>query len=266
MKGGNTMTIILPTAQHIYIGAHLDDIILSCAGTITQQAAKGESVAALTVFAGSPEETPETALVQELHQRWREAFDTDTSRIDINAVRRGEDILAFATISHGIEVVHHTLTDCIYRLHPQTGEPLYASEVGIFGAVHPADPALDDLSAAPQVPDETTLYIPLAVGNHVDHQIIRQSVEGWGLPTDRLTYYEDFPYVMGEGELEKAIDMADGWEATVNAMADDTLQVKKDAVLQYVSQISTFWQSSDELVAMLLEHNQHTGGERFWVR
>ena len=260
------MPISLPSARHIYIGAHLDDIVLSCAGTITQQVTAGDSIAAVTIFAGSPSTIPETDLVKELHQRWRASFDTDTSRIDINAVRRGEDILAFATISHTIEVVHHSLPDCIYRLHPETAEPLYPSADDLFGDVHLDDPAVEELKVMPEIPPKATIYIPLAVGNHVDHQITRQCIEGWDIPATRIVYYEDFPYVTGEGELEKIINLRDGWQSEVHPMETIELEVKKDAVLQYVSQISTFWQSPGELVAMLIEHNERTGGERFWVK
>ncbi|GBL37311.1 hypothetical protein EMGBD1_09980 [Anaerolineaceae bacterium] len=40
---------------------------------------------------------------------------------------------------------------------------------------------------------DTRIWIPLALGNHVDHQLVRSAAQQSKLPGQR-GYYEDYPY------------------------------------------------------------------------
>ncbi len=259
------MPLSWPHAQHIYLSPHLDDAVLSCGGLIATQARRGESVAVLTVFAASPPAgTPLSAFAKALHQHWQDSAPPGLDFSDPPAVRRAEDRRALAALSPAVLALHHTLPDCIYRAHPQSGEPLYAPPGAIFGAVHPADPARAALEAAPPLPPGATLYAPLGVGGHVDHQLVNEAVMAWGLPADRVWYYEDYPYAAQPGALEAALARQPELEPVIMPLPAGALRAKIEAVACYDSQISTFWPGVEAMGAALRQEAARLGGERLW--
>jgi LmbE family N-acetylglucosaminyl deacetylase len=261
------MALVWPIAQRIYLSPHLDDVVLSCGGMIYQQTHQGETVAVVTVFAASPpNQSHLSAFARSLHMRWQHSAPSGLDFSDPPAVRREEDYRAFAILSPTIQVLHYSLPDCIYRCDPFTGEALYASEEALFGEVSPTDPALPELAGAPPLPAGATLYVPLGVGGHVDHQIIRRVAEKWGLEQERVRYYEDYPYATQAGQLEKALGRLEEWTACVIPLSEDALRAKIEAVAAYTSQISTFWQSLEAMAGALRSYCERTGGERLWLR
>lgn len=252
-----------PGARHVYLSPHLDDVVLSCGALLYQQAAHGEQVAVITVFAGDPPQNSAfSPFAASLHTRW-----TDSAALaDIREpaeVRRAEDQNALRLLHPSIEVVHLDLVDCIYRRDPRTGEWLYASEEAIFGFVHPADSALDFLcSASPPAPD-VQLYAPLGVGNHVDHQVLRQIADYWAQMDAQVAYYEEFPYSAQPGAVQTALVGSTGWQVSILTPDEESLAAKIRAVAQYTSQISTFWESPLEM-AQALRLDAAQRGERLW--
>jgi LmbE family N-acetylglucosaminyl deacetylase len=238
----------LREAHHIYLSPHLDDAVLSCGGMITQQRAAGQRVAVVTIFAGDP---PEDAMLSDfargLHERWQAA--------DPTAARRAEDRCALRALHPEIEIFHLPLPECLYRRNPASGAWLYASEEALFGAVHPSDPALMALQTPPTIPPGASLYAPLGVGNHVDHQVVRRAAETWGMA---LCYYEEFPYTVGNYP-GAAAPAPTGWRRTAALPGADALAAKVRAVACYTSQLSTFWESLEEMA-----HAVRTYEERVW--
>jgi LmbE family N-acetylglucosaminyl deacetylase len=259
--------LLLPSAEHIYLSPHPDDAVLSCGGTIFQQAHAGGSVAVVTIFVGSPlPGGPDSPLIRELHARWG-------AESDPSAVRRAEDTRALAALSPSIEVRHLDLLDCIYRLHPTTGKPLYTTEEALFGPVHPDDPALGALRDLSKPGAGVMLYVPLAVGGHVDHRIVRRVVEEWGLPHSQVRYYEDYPYMEQPDALENALrdDAPPGlghqhdWQPQVTPLTSTALDAKVRAIVCYRSQISTFWRDIEEIERAVRGRAARMGGERMWL-
>lgn len=256
-----------PAAQHIYLSPHLDDVVLSCGGLIFQQVQRGESVAVITVFAASPPSgSALSPFAGSLHERWQASASSGFNFSDPPAVRRAEDIHAFAAISPAIQVIHNALPECIYRTNPVTGEALYASEEAIFGAVHPADPAIGALYTTPPLPPDVTLYAPLAVGHHVDHQIVRQAVSEWNLPPERVRYYEDYPYAGREEAVVAALGDRSQWQPILVELDEEALAAKIRAIAAYESQISTFWLNATTMAGDIRRHVARAGGERLWIR
>ncbi len=256
-----------PAAQHIYLSPHLDDAVLSCGGTIAQQVWRGETVAVITVFAGSPpSESPLSPFARSLHERWQASAPRGIDFTDPSAVRRAEDRRALAAISPAVQVIHLPLPECIYRLDPTSGEALYASEEAIFGEVLPTDPALNALRAVPPFPADAVLYAPLGVGHHVDHLLVRWAVASWKLPAGVVRYYEEYPYAEREAALQAALGGEEGWQARVSALDEQALAAKIGAVAHYVSQISTFWESAEAMEITLRRYVERVGGERLWVK
>jgi LmbE family N-acetylglucosaminyl deacetylase len=242
----------------IYLSPHLDDAALSCGGQIHAQTISGKKVLIVTIMAGAPlAETP-SAFVQSMHERWELLSDTV-------ARRRNEDIKACQLL--GADHLHWEVPDCIYRLHPTTGEPIYSSWEEVTGSVNPTESALVEELAGrlADLPRHGRIFAPLSAGWHVDHQITREAAERC-LGTS-LFYYEDYPYVREPGAL-RAIISSDSteWGSTVVPLSELELQAKIASIATYISQMSSFFADRADLEKQVRSFARHTGGERIWHR
>jgi LmbE family N-acetylglucosaminyl deacetylase len=160
---------------------------------------------------------------------------------------------------------NNALPDCIYRT-AFGGRALYPNEKSIFGAVDPDDPAIvalelrlpkagklwqdirfdeaDNAIFVPKDPSLVTVYAPLAVGNHVDHQIVRD----WAFkllqtyPTLTLMLYEDFPYIRAPEDIKPAIKSVPfPLTPIIHPLNEAEAQIKIEAMAAYRSQLSSFW-------------------------
>jgi LmbE family N-acetylglucosaminyl deacetylase len=250
----------------LYLAPHLDDAVLSCGGLIARQVQEGRQALVLTIFAGDPSPGPETRFAAVLAGR------SQTPRT-YPALRRAEDRAAVESL--GASWLHWIYPDCIYRLHPLSGEPLYTDEVAIFGEVHPSERGglLGGLTVRLQALCDqlcpATVYAPLTVGHHVDHHLVqwasrRLTRRGWN-----LRFYEDYPYVAWPGCLEGALGIAgDGWQPELEPMTPDALQAKTRAISCYLSQLHGLF-GGEEAMPGLVEGYARSlcaagPAERFW--
>jgi LmbE family N-acetylglucosaminyl deacetylase len=256
------------TYSDIYLSPHLDDAILSCGGRIWQQVQTGEGVLVLTIFAGTPApDTPFSPFTQSLHSRWG-------NLVDAVAQRREEDLEALALV--GAEGIHWHYLDCIYR-HTPDGRFPYASEEALWGEIDPAEEGLlAELTARLSAlalsqgdigGEGSTLYTPLGVGHHVDHQIVRRAAE---LTGQTLIYYEDYPYAENPAAVEAALAMDDvQWRAELTPLSEEALEAKVAAIARYRSQLSTFWTDLAEMSTAIWTFANQTGdgqmAERYWI-
>ena len=169
--------------DHIYLSPHLDDVVLACAGRIARQRAAGAAVLVVTVFAGEHAGPGQAAATRPL------------APFQDVAARRREDRRALEVL--GADYRWLDFPDAIQR------RPRYRSLPGITAPVGRREAALAAALAAAAASlhrqwPAATLYFPLGIGNHVDHQL----VFGAGLaltrriaPADRIRFYEDTPYV-----------------------------------------------------------------------
>lgn len=250
----------------IYLSPHLDDAALSCGGQIFTATQRGGRVLIVTITAGDPV-APVSEYAASLHTRWE--------LVDATEARRQEDLAASAIL--GADALHWDVPDCIYRVDEQD-KPFYVSDADIFGAVAPAEMILvDELEAQMRVlPRAQYVVAPLAVGQHVDHQLTRLAAEqAYG--SGALLYYEDYPYAQQPGKLAQTLEGEDArWLAEVVALDERTLAAKYDAVAAFRSQLSTFFRDRADLEAQIGGYaasiregnsirNDH-GGERRWRR
>lgn len=250
----------MDTYTHIYLSPHLDDAAFSCGGRIWQQAQAGERVLVVTFFGGAPPPAaPLSPFAQSLHVRWGHPADA--------ALRRQEEDRAALAVL-GAQALHWPYTDCIYRRTPDGDFP-YASEASLWGAIHPADENLvAELArriAALPLGQGTTLYAPLAVGRHVDHQIARRAAQDSGhLPV----YYEDYPYAARDPLAVQAALEGEHWQTEVVLLSEEALRAKIAAIACYRSQISTFWPSTADMAASVRAFAEQVGNgkpaERYW--
>jgi hypothetical protein len=210
----------------------------------------------------------ESPIVDELHRRWE--LDTDSNPVD---ARRAEDREALSIL--GAEVQHWDWRECVYRRHPETGAFLYPSEESLWGTIHPADhPIVSQLAKRlTQLPLARggKVFAPLTVGEHVDHLVMRQALELWGVPQGELVFYEDYPYAEQTDAVLAVLRDRQGWRVELVSLSEEALTAKARAFAQYRSQISTFYKSVEEIGQRLRAYAASIGegagyAERYWYR
>ncbi len=250
--------------SHVIISPHFDDGVFSCAGLAHQLRARGASVIIMTMMGGLfTGDLPDTPILADLHQRWEAGADPLRARQleDENAARVLD-----------VDFMHVPMPDCVYRVAGDLA--LYPSEESLFGEVHPADYAPRLLKGI-QIPGLDTaagLYLPLGVGHHVDHQIVRD----WGMRQARdvpdksvVRFYVEFPYSKEDRSTEAALaELAWQLEPADVRLADADIDAKISAIACYHSQISTFWDSHVSMAADVRRAftDQRSGAwvERLW--
>ncbi len=240
--------------QWVFLSPHLDDVAISCAGLVWELTQQGDRVSIWSICAGKPPAGPLSPFAQSLHARWR----AGSQAVHL---RQAEDRRACQKM--GAEPVYLDIPDCIYRTARKTGEHLYASEESLFGPLHPAEHRLVQRLArrlARNLPPEAQLVAPLALGNHVDHQLTRQAAE----QSERsLCYYADYPYAAKAAE-ELEILRQSGWQSRVWPISPPALQAWIAAVWEHQSQISTFWSGLEDVQDQILVYCQQMSGVRLW--
>jgi LmbE family N-acetylglucosaminyl deacetylase len=252
---------------HLFLSPHFDDAVYSCGGMIAQLTQAGALVRVYTVMGGSlPAVLPATPIVRELHARWQAGNDPISAR-------RAEDQTALHLLD--AEAAYNSqLPDCIYRVNGE-GVPLYPDGAALFGAVAPLDPAVIQLElrlpsasqlwrkiafrddgSAEFIPNaDVTLYAPLAAGQHVDHQIVRDWARKvhYTYPTVRLRFYEDFPYNRNSATVANALAQLPPLTVENVNLTEAAVEAKIQAMLAYRTQFSTFWQDEAALRADLAQ-------------
>ncbi len=232
--------------------------------------AAGEQTVVATIFGGKPDYDQLSPFARMIHSR-------PLAEEDLIDQRQAEERHALALLR--AESRPGDFLDCIYRQDATASRWLYTSEAALFGAVDPDDgPLVDELAhcvaaLAPQ-PGQCVLYAPLAIGNHVDHQITQRSAAFLQHQGYDVRYFEDYPYsardLAGlEARLGRLAER-DRWECHVIPLAMAELQVKIDAVLAYASQIGVLFPgdgAGGTRVAKALEtHGLHVGSDRLAER
>jgi LmbE family N-acetylglucosaminyl deacetylase len=224
----------------ICISPHSDDAILSCGGFLARASARGRPAHVLTVFAGdSPPPDELTPFARKLHHEWGDLHNPMVRR-------RAEDARAIASLGCIGATWHYR--DAIYR-HPASD-----SAEHLFGPPAEETALEDELQArCAELPAALFLF-PLAVGRHVDHQLLFRV--GWklwamGLP---VRFYEDMPYVawesgpalrlaeLGRPLWPRIIDITPYWPA------------KTDAISCYPSQSSSLMHEGVSLEAAVAHY------------
>ena len=236
----------------IYISPHLDDAVLSAGGFIYEQTRTGIPVEIWTIVCGYPPQGELTPFAQYLHQQWGTGIAEETVNL-----RRAEDVKAANIL--GAKTVHFDVPDCIYRRGPD-GEPLY---LNVFVQPHEAESHLPDQIAqtiAPRLKPDDQVICQLGIGGHVDHIIVRQAVERLKRP---LWYVADVPYLFNQpGEL--ALKTA-GMKESLQSITEAGLQSWIEAVLAYASQLSTLFDSTENMKEEIYSFYAEREGFPLWL-
>ena len=280
-----------PLYDHLYLSPHFDDAALSCGGQIATLTAAGQSVLVVTITGGEPPAEVPSDTVRQLHERWATSLLAEGQPGEaaglMVAQRRAEGRAGLAVLGAGWLPL--SVLDCIYRCGPDD-RALYPGPVDMFGPPNPDDDAtLAALSEAfAALPPTGHVYLPLGVGNHVDHLATRRAAERvFAAPL----YYEEYPYTARPGALAEVFDRpqsssetsevwASRWAAATVWLSAAALATKTAAVAAYASQLSSFFTGPDDLAAQLADDGRRAladaradgetppdwavGGERLW--
>jgi LmbE family N-acetylglucosaminyl deacetylase len=257
---------------HIYLSPHLDDAVFSCGGRLRRHVQAGARAVVVTVCAGNPPAGPLSPFAQSLHVRWSGEASPPAAPAEIVTRRRAEDLAALAEL--GAEAVHLDVADAPYRLNPAANWPMYTTDEALKGPLHPTE-----LNLVRRIAGKLTtllhgfgrhhLYVPLAIGGHVDHQLTRRAAE---VASGIYALYEDYPYVAREGDRwpDPAQTQIHGRPLTpeIVHLSEDDLAAKLAAMGRYASQLSTFWPDAPTFTAEVRAFAERTGGgipaERVW--
>jgi hypothetical protein len=168
---------------------------------------------------------------------------------------------------------HHALStpDCIYRRAPTEnlipGEKqsvfLYTTEASLFGPLHTTEAVLIKSltkELARTLPLQAQVVCPLALGDHVDHQLVRRAAECLEHP---MLYYSDYPYVLESIDILEQMKHT-GWSTIPHSISESGMVAWEEAVSTHTSQISTFWSDSTSMRSALRSFHQKMAGVLLW--
>ena len=183
--------------DHVYISPHFDDAVASCGGRIIAQSAAGYSVLVVTVFTG-------VAVTTNRPPTHTHRFIFDYRR------RRKEDAAAMTVL--GVDFLWLGYPEILFRDRRSMFRywPCYRQT--------PANEALCaslvfDLKNICRKTRCKYLVLPLAVGQHMDHQLVFQAgmnlLDNGKIPS-QVIFYEDCPYMLFPHMLRYRMKITNG--------------------------------------------------------
>lgn len=238
----------------VFLSPHLDDAVYSCGGLMASMVRDGWMASVWTLFAGDAKDAL-SDFARELHHRW------NTGK-EAAQIRRKEDFRACAAM--GVNGRHFDHPDCIYRYLTGSDRPVITRNEDLFNPGPLVEKDLvdriqEELDAA--LPDEIEIYCPLALGGHIDHRLTREAAERLHLP---LVYYADFPYA-GKPGIRPEDFLPAGSAARKTNLEDHDLERWIDGIAQYRSQLSSFWQSREEMASAVRDYARTDPGSTVWT-
>jgi LmbE family N-acetylglucosaminyl deacetylase len=264
--------------DHVYLAPHYDDISLSCGGSIHRQAQAGEAILGVTICAASPAGETFSAFAEFMHQSWGNPD-------EVVATRRAEDEASLQIL--GADAQRLGFLDCIYRGDPAAGIWYYNNDVELFGQIHPDDlPLASEITAAlvDLIPDKNgpTIYAPLTVGHHVDHQLAH--LAAWQLHQQgySIIFYEDYPYADpnypfsyhgGENRYNLAAALAaprpGQLRPQLRPISEENLEAKIKSIRAYASQLQILFGGEAAMAQYVRQYALYVGegslAERVWL-
>ncbi|CAM4446566.1 LmbE family N-acetylglucosaminyl deacetylase [Paenibacillus endophyticus] len=225
--------------KHLFLSPHLDDAAISCGDYIDNLVRTGHAVTVMTVFTGSAERL--SMLARIIHKKFRLRDE------EVMDVRLQEDRSACTLL--GADTIHLGLPECLYRFD-EKGGPTYRKLNELFETDPSREPAASKeiISSLGDI-DFTQydlIYIPLGVGRHIDHLLVREAVElvaSTSFPLSKLMYYRDLPYLDYGTDPNWRSELAKGMEEVCIMLPSLSLRKKLAAIERYRSQLRMLWPS-----------------------
>jgi hypothetical protein len=170
------------------------------------------------------------------------------------SLRRAEDSAALTLL--GAQGLYLEFLDAVYRADVH-GDWLYDSEESLWADVHSSDPMVtaeggsvaSALAAHLPAVERQLLYVPLALGNHIDHQIVHAAGRQFQNRGYQVAYYEDYPYAEQPGELDRVINKegAGTWQCETVTLMPSDVESKTKAIAYYHSQMHILFGGAEEM-------------------
>lgn len=246
----------------IFLSPHYDDVVLSCGGTVAALTAAGAQPLMVTIFGGEIPEELVDDFARWKHERW--GYRTAE---DVLAVRRAEDAAAAAVLGCQTRWLGHF--DAIYR-----GDR-YTKDNALYGQPHMIEFGLvdfiaDEVLRLPERQPETIVYVPLGIGDHVDHQITFAA--GQKLASQGITVfaYEDCPYAIhSPHRVAPRLEAVAGKIGPLQPVPTaETLQQRIKAIEAYTTQLPVIFRFTNDMPGAITAHALEAGNgipaERYW--
>jgi LmbE family N-acetylglucosaminyl deacetylase len=182
---GESMTV---KKEIVVLSPHLDDAVFDCCDHIFAWKRREFPVRVVTAF------TAFSNRVLSQWARWYTGLSHCGSLAEFERERVCQDVNAMNALS--VSWNHLGFVDAAFRSHE--GRPIYPDSQSIFaGAVSFHDLALLaklKLAIEP-LKNRSRFAVPLGMGKHVDHIIVREAAEELILPAEML-YYLEYPYAL----------------------------------------------------------------------
>lgn len=222
----------------------------------------------ITVFGGTPEQGATlSSFAMDIHRKMGFSQDIQTAI----QTRRKEDAAALEHL--GVDYLWLDYPDAIYR-----GTPAYYTYENqlIGGEVNPGDRWIDEelagilVNLRQRLPD-AVWYAPLAVGRHVDHQIVCSAADRLTELGAKVNLYEDFPYVARHaGSLvERLEEFGNSLEPGLVEMSE-MLPLRLQAAARYASQTGVNFPDEASMFKMMTDYTHSIRPvetvhlERYW--
>jgi LmbE family N-acetylglucosaminyl deacetylase len=256
---------------HLFLSPHLDDAILSCGGVIHRLARAGQRVIIVTVMAGEPSDAlPDSPVLQAIRTQWESGRNTFRER-------RAED--AQAALQLRAQVYHLALLESAFRqtlcgagdwiaLYPEHDSPFTINEAD--------DARLTLFETRLPFVEVVTIYAPMGIDNHVDHQLVRD----WALVltgpahAPALKFYEEYPHARNRSSLQRAQAYyhqtmpALKMESEITLLTSDDCAAKLRAMGCYRSHLHVLWNDMAEMEQQARDYmtilGDGTPAERYW--
>jgi LmbE family N-acetylglucosaminyl deacetylase len=247
--------------DYIYISPHLDDVPLSCSGTICRQQAQGLNILVVTIFAGEPQ-PPFSPFVQSVHRSWHVPEERPYQ------VRKEEERKAMALLE--VDYAWLDWFEILYRDPELSDASDFFWEPGTsIVASHDAT-LFTTLCAwfvdASLVYPDAQFVVPLGLGMHRDHQFVFQAARNT-LDSGRVLFFEDFPYATyySNDELIEYVKPMSFIEVDIS----ECLEQRITASEEYQSQIPTLFSMGSSFRKLIRAYTLEAGKqqrpiERYW--
>ncbi|MGB0589628.1 MAG: PIG-L deacetylase family protein [Myxococcota bacterium] len=226
------------TTSWVVLSPHHDDAALSLGLTLREAAQQGTAVNILNVFTVSS------------HCPGRDADGVG----EVSALRAEEDAAFVAKLPGGVA------GDLGRRDAPLRG---YEGYRFIRRRALDASERAEVLDLALQLrpwAGHDVYFVPLGIGDHIDHRVARIAAErAWA--GAEIRYYEDLPYGAWKPErVAAAVQSLGGAPEACLGASSRPAEEKRDLIACYGSQLSEAQQRQ------VVDHAAECGGERWWKR
>ena len=239
----------------LIVSPHLDDAVLSCGDFISKISNK-VIVDVLTVFSNEYNNNDFSKGIINYHSKCFLPYKSMYHR-------KSEDLKALKILN--CNPIYMDLDECLYRKN--NGRFIYPNDKKIY-KLSKKDKQYNEKVLKEKFNFKIYDYIffPLAIGKHVDHQIINEF--GYNLEYTNIYFYEDVPYICyNKGKYPINFKKKYNLHKSIN-INEENFQKKILAILEYKSQHHILWPDYLKMLSDLNKHSMKKNQREFriWVK